>query len=203
MPQMAAVDFVSHEQDHALAASSELPLFEKEGIEVIGAECFPANAAPLLGGWGAAHKLGTLYPDLVAVGVDGRHRLNKTADGARGRALLLRRDLGMTPGPQHAKVFRVYVALALVGVLKVSLGRSRAQRLVACWAFGEVEAPDLEPLRRGVADDDSVVMAAAVVKVSLLLLCSRNTVEHLQPPIRRHFGIEKGRQSSWLSSLAA
>ncbi len=45
VPQLAAVDLVAHQQHHALAATPQLALLDKERPEVVGAECILVDRA--------------------------------------------------------------------------------------------------------------------------------------------------------------
>jgi hypothetical protein len=63
-------------------------------------------------------------------------------------------------GAQHAEIVGVDVAVAMMGILIVSVWGFRAERLMAGWTFVQLKTPDLETLRRRIADDDGVVMSA-------------------------------------------
>jgi hypothetical protein len=63
---------------------------------------------------------------------------------------------------QHAEIIGVDKVVAMMGVFVVSVGGFRTEGLMAGRAFVQLKTPDLETLRRWIADDDSVVMSAVV-----------------------------------------
>jgi hypothetical protein len=56
VPEVAAIDFVPHQQHDTLASSAKFPLLNEEGVEVMWAEGFPFYAAAALWCRRAAHK---------------------------------------------------------------------------------------------------------------------------------------------------
>jgi hypothetical protein len=121
---MASIDLMSDKQDDALAAAAQLPLLDEEGLEVVGAEGFAADAVALGHGRGTRHELGILdlLDRMVVVVIvmfsrrrRRRHRLHEPSDGTRGRAVVVVK----AAGPQHPKVVRIDVGIVVGGHVKL------------------------------------------------------------------------------------
>ena len=66
--EMAPVDLVADEQDDAFASAPQLPLLDKEGLEIVGAEGLPPDAASVGHRRYAGDKLGVFDVALIAIG---------------------------------------------------------------------------------------------------------------------------------------
>lgn len=160
--KMASVNLMADQQHDALAAASELLLFDEKGLEVVGTKGLAANATALLDSWSARDELdvlGVFYGSSLG---PRENRLDKSADRTGGRVVVVPR-VAMA-GSKHAKVVGVDEGVMMARTVELPLGGGGSQGLAAGRAFGK--ATDFEPLRGGVANNDRVSMATGQGEVS-------------------------------------
>jgi hypothetical protein len=68
---------------------------------------------------------------------------------------------GIVAGAEHAEVVGVYVCILMAGRVVVAVRRGRTQWSSACWTFVDLQTTQFQTLRRGITEDDGVVMATA------------------------------------------